>query len=142
MAIHVDIADAIAADLNAATFSLPVAATRLYLPEFTPEDLSALRVPVVPRAQRREPKSRSLADREYDVDIGFLQRLRVADPLAHADSLMSLVEEVLTYFDFRALASVPSARWFKSQNNVPFGDRLMHEHNCFAAAVTLSYRVL
>ena len=53
MSLVIDIADAVAAELNAAppdTFSQAFAAARMVLPEFDLEDLAELKVTVVPKA--------------------------------------------------------------------------------------------
>lgn len=148
MSPHIEIAEAVTNALNARTFSLPFRAERVYLPLYGADEIEDLRLAVVPRTQRRTPKTRGgVTDKEFDVDIGFLQRLRTADPIDHADSIMSLVEDVLELFenaDSRPAIETEkgAALWFQSENNVPFGDRLMHEHNAFATAITLSYRVL
>lgn len=141
-ATHVAIAQAVAEELNRQEFSQAFQARREYIPSFAPGELEDLQIVVVPRQQRRTIKSRGLSDKEFDIDIGFLKRLRTTDPVPHADELMELVQEVIEHFEFLRLDSTPQATWFRAENNVPFSQSLMHEYNCFATAITLSYRVL
>lgn len=69
------IGDAVAAHINAGTFSQPVVAERTYQPAFTLEDLKDLRVSIVPRTVGISAASRDSSIYECVVDVGVQKKL-------------------------------------------------------------------
>ena len=86
----IDIADAVAALLNAGSFSRTFTAERHVLAEFDLGALQTLRVSVVPRGLSIAPASRSQRTYDYQVDVGIQEHVA---SLADVDGLLALTEE-------------------------------------------------
>ena len=74
MATILTIADAVVAELNGTSFSLPFTATRAYIPRFDLADMATLRVTVVPKGLEIAAGSRGKDQHDYRVDVGVQQR--------------------------------------------------------------------
>ncbi|HND54215.1 MAG TPA: hypothetical protein PLV92_17515, partial [Pirellulaceae bacterium] len=83
----VQLADAVVADLNAATFSQPFTAQRSYLPRWKLEELATIRVTVVPKDDVGERASRAQWQEDYQLDVAIQQRLG-ANETAQMDALV------------------------------------------------------
>ncbi|MFM7842918.1 MAG: hypothetical protein ACKPEY_01640 [Planctomycetota bacterium] len=94
------LADVIVADLNAATFSQSFITERSYLPRWRLEDLSTIRVTVVPKDNVGERASRSQWQEDYQIDVAVQQRLG-SNEQDQADGLIQLAEELADYFKTR-----------------------------------------
>ena len=73
MSMVTDIADAVAAELNAAeqgTFSEDFTAERLVLPQFDLEDRAGLKVTVVPKTVGISGSTRSACQYDIAIDVG------------------------------------------------------------------------
>ena len=78
MALVIDIADAVVAELNAApagTFDPVFTAVRRVLPEFDLAELAELKVTVVPKAVEITGATRSVGQFDFQVDIGVQKKL-------------------------------------------------------------------
>jgi hypothetical protein len=62
------IADAVAAELNAGSFSLPFTAKRMLLPDFALTELTDLKVTVVPHGVEMTPFCRQWTQYDYAID--------------------------------------------------------------------------
>ncbi|MGE0606561.1 MAG: hypothetical protein AB7O62_05480 [Pirellulales bacterium] len=133
----VEIADAVVADLNAATLSQPLSAQRLYVPSFCAQDLAELKVVVVPRAEDGSTASRSATQHEYTIDVGLLKRVPNATP-AEVDPLMLLTQEIGDYFRFRSPAG-RTERWLRTEVRVPFSPEHMEQQRQFLAVLSIIF---
>jgi len=107
MAVLVDIAQAVVAELNGHTFSRPFTAVRSYRPLFEREEMKDLHVTVVPNGFTVEALDRRRSQGDYSVEIAIQH---APDPLEPAmDDLVGLVEEIAAFFQFSRPASYPSA---------------------------------
>ena len=141
MAVITDIADAIVAELNGATFSQPVTAVRSYLPQYDLTEMQSLHVTVVPKGVVLGSADRSRGQGDYSVDVA-VQRKFVAGDNADLDGLTNLVEEIIDHFRRRRLDSYPDAAWLKSEQTVLYAPEHMAELRQFTSIVTFTYRVL
>ena len=105
------IADAVAAHLNAGTFSQAVNAVRMYQPAFTLEDLAELRVSVVPRTTAIAAASRDSSTFECVVEVGVQKKLPADGADAEIDALLDLVEEITDHLRLKRLPGAPEAAW-------------------------------
>src|SRR5512136_3281491 len=96
----VQLADAVVADLNAATFSQSFTAQRSYLPRWKLEELATIRVTVVPKDDVGERASRAQWQEDYQLDVAIQQRLG-ANETAQMDALVLLGQELADYFKSR-----------------------------------------
>lgn len=94
----VGIADALVAAINSATFSHPYAAItaiRSYAPRYTLEELTELKVTVIPPGAQYELTSRSQAQADFLLAIGIQQRTDGSDETT--DQLILLAEEMAAF---------------------------------------------
>lgn len=141
MAVIADIAGAVAAEINAGSFSLPVDATREYLPHFDLEDMQTLRVTVVPKSVTTQPGDRSRNQHDYAIDVAVQKKLDTADN-AEIDALMTLTEEIGDHLRFRRLSGFPEAMWIKTENEPIYSQEHMQEMRQFTSVLTLTFRVM
>jgi hypothetical protein len=137
------IADAVAADLRAASLSLSVPAVRLYLPKVKLADLQDLRVSVVPRTDvgtRTDRTNRSQQD--YQIDVGIQRKLDYTQPEeleAVAVPLMRLREEIADFYKTHNLGSGRTEKWIKSEQ-FPYSPEHLEKERVFLAVVTFTFR--
>lgn len=141
MAVITDIADAVAAEINAGSFSQPVDAKREYLPHFDLEDMQTLRVTVVPKSVTTLPGGRGHNQHDYAIDVAVQRKLETADN-AEIDALMTLVDEVGDHFRFKRLSSYPNAMWLKTENQPVYAQEHLQEMRQFTSVLTLTFRVM
>jgi len=135
------IADAVAAHINAGTFSLPVAAARMYQPAFTLEDLKALRVSVVPRTTAITAASRDSSIYECVIDVGVQKKLPAEDEQADIDGLLDLVEEIADHLRLTRLPDVPEAAWAGIAHEPVVSSESLEQHRVFTSVLSVTYRV-
>ena len=106
MPVITQIADAVVATLNAASLSLPVTATRAYLPRAEVADLKTLKVTVVPSSVVNASVSRSQSQQDVAIDVA-IQKKPGNDQNASFDPLLALAEEIGDLFRAKRLESFP-----------------------------------
>lgn len=141
MPVITDLADAVVAELNGASFSQPVTAQRLYLPQFELPELQALHVTVVPKAVLLASADRSRSQGDYSVDVAVQQKFTTGDN-AELDLLTGLTEEIGDHFRGRRLGSYPAAAWLKTEQKVLYAPEHIDELRQFTSVLTLTYRVV
>ncbi len=138
--MHVQIVDAVVAELNGATLSQLVVAERHYLPVFDLGEMKDLHVTVVPRAMIVQPAGRTLLQHDYSVDIA-VQKKAAPDDADTIDGLMALVEEIAAFFKLRSIVGVPGA-WVKTEHAPIYSPEHMEQYRQFTSVITLTYRVI
>ena len=144
MSIAIDIADAVAAELNAAeagTFSEAFEARRRVLPEFELEHLAALKVTVVPKRVEITGSTRSASSYEIAVDVGVQKKLG-KDLDAEVAALGTVVDEVADYLRRRPLAAAPHAAWTRITNEPVYAPEHLAEQRVFTSVLTVTYRAM
>ena len=142
MALIIDIADAVAAELNAApagTFDPAIAAVRRVLPEFELADLAELKASVVPKAVEINGSTRSASQFDLQVDIGVQKKLG-KDLDTEVAGLCGLVEAIAGYLRRRPLAAAPHAAWVRTQNDPVYAPEHLAEQRTFTSVLTVTYR--
>jgi hypothetical protein len=133
------IADAVVAQLNAASFSQPLTAERHYLPQFELADMTTLRVSVVPRSVASKGLDRNRDSFDYRIDVAVQKKL---DPTPeNLDALMVLVEEIADHFRSEPLAGYPQARCTEVENVPVYAPEHLDEFRQFTSVLTLTFRV-
>lgn len=138
-AVVLDIADAVAAAINAATLSQPITAERAYAPIFELPDLVDLKVTVVPVELAFAALTRSSDDFDYVVDIGITQRCEPTP--AAADPLMMLAQEILDLFRGKRLVGYTDAKCVAGGNRPIYDATLMDTDRVFMSVVNLTFRM-
>ncbi len=143
MSTIIDIANAVAGELNAPASPLAGQATaqRAYRPVFDLQDMKNLHVTVIPRGVDMSSASRSFVQADVQIDIG-VQKKPTELNQAELDSLMALVEQIADYLRGRKLADAPEASWVKMENNPIFAAEHLEQFGQFTSVLTVTYRVM
>lgn len=141
MAVILDIADAVVAELNAAALSQPISAQRLYLPQFKLTEMQSLHVTIVPKGVVYGMADRSRGQGDYSLDLA-VQRKFASGNNAELDPLTNLVEEIVDYLRGRRLATYPNAAWLKTEQSLLYASEHIEELRQFTSLLTFTYRVL
>jgi len=141
MSICVQIADAVAGELNNGSFSPPFTAQRRLLPEYEIGELTELKATVVPKAVEISSFSRTMHNFDVQIDIGIQKKLdgEIDDQLP---ALMGLVEQIADYLRKRPLAGFPNAVWVSAQNVPIYARDHITDRRVFTSILTLTYRVV
>lgn len=141
MAVIVDIADAVVSALNAGSFSQPIAARRMYLPQFDLTAMKDLHVTVVPKGVQILPGGRSHNQHDFAIDVAVQKKLERADN-AEIDALMDLVDELADHFRFKRLEDFPNAVWLKTDHQAVYAQEHLQEMRQFTSVLTFTFRVM
>jgi hypothetical protein len=136
----VTIADAVAAHINAGSFSRPVAAVRMHQPAFTLEELAQLRVTVVPRSTAITAASRDSSVFECAVDVGVQKKLHAEGADGEIDALLDLVEEVADHLRLQRLPGAPDAAWVGIAHEPVVSGESLEQHRVFTSVLSVTYR--
>jgi len=138
VAVILDIADSVVAQLNGTTFSQPVTAERHYQPKFELSEMTDLKVSVVPRSLASKTLDRNRDSFDYQIDVAVQQKTDMSQ--ASLDALMTLVEEIADHFRTQPLASYPNARCTEVKNEPVYALEHLDELRQFTSVVTLTFR--
>ena len=141
MPVISQIADAVVAELNAASLSLPLTAKRLLLPSFELGEMKDLHVSVVPRGVQVLPGSRHQNQFDYAIDVAVQQKLDDLDN-STLDALLGLVEEIADLFRGRRLDSYPAAVWARTENEPVYSAEHLDQLRQFTSVLTLTFRLM
>ncbi|GJQ29700.1 MAG: hypothetical protein HBSAPP03_15840 [Phycisphaerae bacterium] len=141
MSTLVGVADAVAAHINAGTYSRPVSAERMYQPVFTLEDLKDLRVSVVPRTVGISAASRDSSTFECVIDVGVQQKLPATGEQAEIDALLDLAEEIADRLRLTRLPGAPEAAWVGIAHEPVVSSESLELHRAFTSVLSVTYRV-
>ncbi|MBS3821022.1 MAG: hypothetical protein KGY81_04585 [Phycisphaerae bacterium] len=141
MALAIDIADAVVAELAGGAFSVPITPVRRVLPEYELADLKDLRVTVVPTSVEIEGASRAVCQHDVRVDIGIQKKLGKALDTQVAP-LCGLVEEINEFLKRRPLAATPYAVWVRSANEPIYAADHLAEQRAFTSVLSVTYRAM
>jgi len=141
MAIITDIADAVVAEMNGHTFSQPFTAVRTYDTTLALEDAGNLHVTVVPKALTEEVASRASDQVDYAIDVGVRKKPTSASN-AELDLLVTLVEEIRSFFRRRRLTACPGAMCIRTPIEPVFAPEHLREYGQFTSILGLTFRVV
>jgi len=146
MKLTIDIADAVAAELNAAepgTFSEEFDAQRRVLPKFELSDLKDLKVSVVPKGVEIENATRDARRCDISVDIGVQQKVG-KDVDTEVTRLCGLVEQIADYLAARGLsaAGMSGVALVSFVNDPVYSTEHLADDLVFTSVLTVTYRAL
>ena len=141
MALVIDIADAVAAELAGGSFTEEFTPERRVLPDFELADLAGLKVTVVPKAVEIAGASRSLSQHDVQVDVGVQKKLGT-DLDTEVAALCGLVEEIAAFLKGHRLADVPGAAWVRTGNEPIYSPEHLAEKRLFTSVLTVTYRAM
>jgi len=134
----INIADAVAASLNAASFGQPFTAERLYQPAFELVDLADLKVSVVPKGVTIATASRDGSYFDCAVDVGIQKK--IAND-AEIDGLVDLAEEIADHLRMKRLDDVPEAVWLSIEHEPVVAAEHLEQQRALTSILTVTYRV-
>ncbi len=144
MSVLVQIADAVAASINAAAadgvFPEPLEAVRAHRPSFDLEELGELRVSVVPRSTVITALARLQSQYECTVDVGIQQRVPAGDD-ARVDALLELAEAVGDHLRHKRLPEFPEAAWSSIAHDPVLAPEHLDERSTLTTVLSVTYRV-
>lgn len=141
MPVITDVADAVVAELNAATFSQSFTAKRHYQPRYELADLQTLHVTVIPSGLTTQLLGRGQSQREVAIDIAVQKKLD-QEQNADVDPLMALAEEIAEHFRGRRLTDFPNAIWSKTEHRAIYATEHLQQYRQFTSVMTLTFKVL
>ena len=141
MALVIDIADAVVAELASGSFSPAISPRRRVLPEFELSELAELRVTVVPKGVEISGSTRSASQHDVQIDIGVQKKLG-KDLDTEVAALCGLVDEIASFLKRRALAAVPYAAWVRTANLPIYAPEHLAEQRVFTSVLTVTYRAI
>ena len=141
MADITDVADAVVAELNAASLSLPLTAERHYVPSFELQEMQDLHVTVVPKGVVITKSDRSRNTNDAQIDVAVQKKFETGDA-AEIDPLVNLVEEIADFFRLRRLTAYPNAHWIKTEHAPIYAQEHWDELRQFTSVLTLTFRIV
>ena len=142
MGLVLDIADAVAAEINTGGILPGVTAERRVLPAFELEQLTELKVTVVPRGVQITGSTRSTSQYDVTVDIGVQQKLGPGDEEAQVGELADLVDQIADYLRQRPLADAPNVSWVSTANDPVYAPQHLMEKRVFTSVLSVTYRTI
>ena len=149
MSLVTDIADAVAAEINAApgspaTFNQTFTAVRKVVPAYELEELAELKVTVVPKAVEISGSTRSASQYDITVDIGIQKKLPPGSEASdeQVEALGTLVDQIAEYLRRRPLSAAPFAAWVSITNDPVYAPEHLLEKRVFTSVLTLTYRAM
>jgi hypothetical protein len=132
------LADAVAAAINTGSFSMPVTAQRLLLPEFELADLADLKVTVVPKSVEMATLTRQTMIYEVAIDVGIQKKLN-GEVDTELPGLLNLVEEINVFLRKHALSG---AVWTKSSIDPIYAREHLSQSRVFTSVLTITYKLV
>ena len=140
MSTIVDVADAVAAGLNAGSFSVQFTAVRKYLPAAELADLAEVQVTVVPKSADISTATRDSSYFDCTIDVGVQKKLEADEP-AELDSLVNLTEQIIDCLRTKRLEAMPEAAWLSIAHEPVFAPEHLDQERVFTSVVSVTYRV-
>jgi len=138
VSVITELADAVAASLNAGSFGMPFTAERLHQPSFDLAELAELHVSVVPKSQTITNATRQHSFFDCAVDVGVQKK--VADD-AEGDALLDLVQEIADHLRLKRLDDYPTAAWLSIEHEPVVASEHLDQNRQLTSVLTVTYRV-
>ena len=144
MSLVTDIADAVTSELNGSGILPGLTAVRKVVPAYELEQLSELKVTVVPKAVEISGSTRSASQYEITVDIGIQKKLSPGSESSdeQVETLGTLVDQIAEYLRRRPLAGAPFASWVSITNDPVYAPEHLAEQRVFTSVLTVTYRAM
>ena len=135
-----DVAQAVADEIDAETWSLAVTAERRSTVQYTLEELETLRVPVIAVSTDSEQFTRGSKVTIVEVDIGVMKKLDAIDN-SGVDPYVELAEEIAAYFHQRRLPGLTRAMCTVSRPDPAYDIEDLEKARYFKSILRLEFRV-
>lgn len=142
MSVIIDIAEKVAAALEAATLPQPVTVTRAYSPKTKRDQAVAdAEAIVIPRSRSSETSDRHRKQVIYGIDVGVRKRGVKPEEVEEIDDLMDLTQAITNLFEQKRLEGYTAARCTAVTSDPIFDPVLLAEQTVFMAPVSLQFLV-
>ena len=141
MPLITTVADAVVAELNSKTFSLPFTAQRHYQPHYELKDLKSLHVTVIPNSLTTGNLGRGVQQQEVAIDIAVQQKL-TRETHADLDPLLALAEEIAESFQAKRLTAYPAAIWKQTDFRAIYSAEHLHQNRQFTSVMTITFKIM
>lgn len=137
--VVVQIAEAVRAELEDATFSLPFSLRRAYSPTYDLKSMEGVQITVVPEGNQISNADRGRFANAVSIDVA-VQRKVASDEPAVVDPLMDLMQEVIDYLKaHRRLAAFPDASFTRADAKAIYSPAHVAEKRLFTSVTTFTY---
>ncbi len=140
MSTIVEVADAMVASLNGASFSQPFTAVRSYLPAVELAELKDLHVTVIPKSEAITVATRESDYFEPVIDVGIQKKVDPNDA-AQMDAMCDLVQEIIDHLRHRRLEAMPDAAWLSIEHEPVFAPEHLDQERVFTSVLSVTYRL-
>ena len=141
MALVIDIADAVVAELREGTFSQSFTPLRRVSPQYDIAELAVLRVTVVPASMEISNDSRMASRHDVQIDVGIQKKLgRSLD--ADIAPLCNLVDEIGEFLKRRRLSQMPQVLFLSLTNDPIYAVEHLVDNGVFTSVLRITYRAL
>jgi len=141
MALVIDIADAVVAELREGTFSQSFTPLRRVSPQYDIAELAVLRVTVVPASMEISNDSRMASRHDVQIDVGIQKKLgrSLDDDIA---PLRNLVDEIGEFLKRRRLSQMPQVLFLSLTNDPIYAVEHLVDNGVFTSVLRITYRAL
>ena len=141
MALVIDIADAVVAELREGTFSQSFTPLRRVSPQYDIAELAVLRVTVVPASMEISNDSRMASRHDVQIDVGIQKKLgrSLDDDIA---PLCNLVDEIGEFLKRRRLSQMPQVLFLSLTNDPIYAVEHLVDNGVFTSVLRITYRAL
>lgn len=141
-AVLTDIANAVVAEIQAATLSQTPTVERVYVPVYDRASVSGLRVYVLATGQTITDANRAADDFEATIKVAIYKDVNPA-VIAEVDAMVAFVQEVLDLFRSNIhLTAYDSAALTDLANDPVYDPAQLDQHRVFVSVITLKYTLL
>ena len=133
----VQIADQMAAQINAVTFGVPIVARRAYVVALNLRELKTIQVSIVPKSVETTRFSRGEKLATIEIDLAIQ---RTVQDTEEADALMILTDQVIDLFEFRDLDN-DVATHIKTDRKFIYDSEGMETKKLFTSLTMLTYQL-
>ncbi len=133
------IADNLTDLINSATLSQEIVAQRSVMPKFSLEDLSGVKIAVVPASMEQELANRSEVETSYSIEVGIQKKVSSAVD-SEVEPLIQLVTEISDLI--RSNRVLGSAIWVKTERNPVYDRDHLASQLVFTSLLTVTYTAI
>jgi len=135
----ISIADDVVTVINGGVYTIndTIDAKRLYVPEFSVEDLKTLKISVIPVSIPEEISARGRTQLDFMVMIGVQKK--TSNLLSEFDKLVEFMEEMNALFRFNQLP-VTGVSWIASENDPVYDPDYATNIGVFTSVLSLTFR--
>jgi len=145
MSVIADVADAVVTELNEHDFGVAFTSVRTWLPEYKRQELSTLKVFVVPATKETELRGHESFTKKVEIDVAVAAPV---DPTSNSavDAYVDLLELIDTFLTTRALSTYATARWQPKNEPIQgteggYSPEMLEKNHMYLGGIRVTYRI-